>query len=91
MCQLSKADAEAFYAVHAGRPFFSSLCSFMTSGPIVALELMAASSIRKWRDLLGERGSIGTLPLDCITKDPELWFCQPRYECKCIMLDKLPP
>jgi nucleoside-diphosphate kinase len=54
MCQLSKADAEAFYAVHAGRPFFSSLCSFMTSRPIVALELMAASSIRKWRDLLGK-------------------------------------
>jgi nucleoside-diphosphate kinase len=40
--------------VHAGRPFFSNLCSFMSSGPIVALELMAASSIRKWRDLLGE-------------------------------------
>ncbi|WIA11558.1 hypothetical protein OEZ85_011667 [Tetradesmus obliquus] len=57
MCQLSRADAEAFYAVHAGRPFFNTLCSFMTSGPIVALELMAASSITKWGDLLGPTDS----------------------------------
>lgn len=68
MCQLSRADAEAFYAVHAGRPFFNNLCSFMTSGPIVALELMAASSITKWRDLLGEPSStcpIATYPVTC--------------------------
>ena len=33
---MSRADAEKFYAVHKARPFFKSLCDFMTSGPIVA-------------------------------------------------------
>ena len=36
LTQLSKADAEAFYAVHSERPFFGELVEFMTSGPIVA-------------------------------------------------------
>jgi len=53
MCQLSKADAEVFYASHNGKPFFHNLTSFMSSAPIVALELMAANCILKWRQLLG--------------------------------------
>lgn len=55
MCQLSMANAQTFYASHAGKPFYERLCSFMSSGPVVALELMAADGIRKWHDLLGEQ------------------------------------
>jgi nucleoside-diphosphate kinase len=50
---LSKADAEGFYAVHRERPFFSSLTSFMSSGPVVVLALEAPDAIRKWRTLMG--------------------------------------
>lgn len=50
---LSKADAEGFYAVHSERPFFSSLTTFMSSGPAVVLALEAPDAIRKWRTLMG--------------------------------------
>lgn len=66
MCQLSKSSAEEFYAVHRGKPFYEALTSFMSSGPVVALELMAASGIRKWRDLLGEYALV-RLHLQCST------------------------
>ena len=50
---LSKADAEGFYAVHRERPFFSSLTSFMSSGPAIVLALEAPDAIAKWRTLMG--------------------------------------
>jgi nucleoside-diphosphate kinase len=50
---LSKADAEGFYAVHRERPFFSSLTTFMSSGPAVVLALEAPDAIAKWRTLMG--------------------------------------
>jgi len=50
---LSKAQAEGFYAVHRGRPFFASLTEFMSSGPVVIMALEAEGAIRKWRDLMG--------------------------------------
>jgi nucleoside-diphosphate kinase len=53
MVNLSKADAEGFYAVHRERPFFASLTSFMSSGPAVVLALEAEDAIRKWRNLMG--------------------------------------
>lgn len=53
MVNLSKADAEGFYAVHRERPFFSSLTSFMSSGPAVVLALEAPDAIAKWRTLMG--------------------------------------
>jgi nucleoside-diphosphate kinase len=53
MCQLSKSDAESFYAIHSGKHFFQGLTSYMCSAPIVAMELMAANGISKWRQLLG--------------------------------------
>src|SRR5918912_507320 len=51
--QLSKRDAEGFYAVHRSRPFFESLTAFMSSGAAVVLVLEAEDAIRKWRALMG--------------------------------------
>jgi nucleoside-diphosphate kinase len=51
--QLTRAQAEAFYAVHKERPFFDSLCSFMTSGPIVAQVLEGENAIAKNREVMG--------------------------------------
>jgi len=51
--QLSKADAEAFYAVHAERPFFGELVEFMISGPVVVTVLEGENAMAKNRDLMG--------------------------------------
>ena len=50
---LSRAQAEGFYAVHRERPFFGSLTSFMSSGPAIVLVLEAEDAIKKWRTLMG--------------------------------------
>jgi nucleoside-diphosphate kinase len=51
--RLSKADAENFYAVHRGKPFYESLTRFMSSGPVVVLCLEREGAIGKWRDVMG--------------------------------------
>ena len=51
--QLSKRQAEGFYAVHSARPFFASLTEFMSSGPSIVLVLEAPDAIKKWRTLMG--------------------------------------
>jgi nucleoside-diphosphate kinase len=51
--RLSQRDAEGFYAIHRHRPFFASLTSFMSSGPVVVLALEAPDAIVKWRTLMG--------------------------------------
>jgi len=51
--QLSQADAEAFYAIHAERPFFKDLVSFMISGPVVVTVLEGDNAMQKNRDLMG--------------------------------------
>ncbi|NKQ40747.1 MAG: nucleoside-diphosphate kinase [Sulfurovum sp.] len=51
--QLSRADAEAFYAVHSERPFFGELVKFMISGPVVVTVLEGNSAMAKNRDLMG--------------------------------------
>jgi nucleoside-diphosphate kinase len=53
MLHLSKAAAQGFYAVHKARPFFESLCAFMSSGPVVVLVLQGDNAIKKHRDLMG--------------------------------------
>jgi len=53
MAHLSKKQAEGFYAVHRERPFFNSLTSFMSEGPVVLMILSGEGAIRKWRDLMG--------------------------------------
>jgi len=51
--RLSQTQAEGFYAVHKARPFFGSLVTFMTEGPVVAMILEGDGAIAKWRDLMG--------------------------------------
>lgn len=51
--QLSRADAEAFYAVHAARPFFNDLVEFMISGPVFVMVLEGKGAVAKNRDLMG--------------------------------------
>jgi nucleoside-diphosphate kinase len=53
MKRLSKLEAEGFYAVHKERPFYGSLVTFMTEGPVVVLALEAPDAIKKWRDTMG--------------------------------------
>jgi len=53
MTTLSKAQAQAFYAVHRERPFYDSLTTFMSSGPIVVSVLEGYNAIEKNRELMG--------------------------------------
>ncbi len=50
---LTKAQAEAFYAVHRARPFFADLTTFMSEGPVVVMILEGPDAIGTWRTLLG--------------------------------------
>ena len=51
--QLTRAQAEAFYAVHKQRPFFSGLVEFMTSGPVVVQVLEGENAVAKNRETMG--------------------------------------
>ncbi len=51
--QLSDAQAKAFYAVHAERPFYKSLVEFMTSGPVVVQVLEGENAVAKNREVMG--------------------------------------
>lgn len=53
MKQLSKSEAEGFYAVHKDRPFFNSLVSFMSSGPVMIQVLAGTNAISKNREIMG--------------------------------------
>ncbi len=68
MMQLSRADAEAFYAVHKERPFYKDLVEFMVSGPIVVQALEGENAIAKNRDLMGatdpREAAAGTIRAD---------------------------
>lgn len=68
MAQLSRADAEKFYAVHAERPFFKDLVGFMVSGPVMIQVLEGESAIQKNRDLMGatdpKKAEKGTIRAD---------------------------
>lgn len=58
MTRLRRADAQAFYAEHQGKPFFDNLVNFMTSGAVVGMELVGQGAIRQWRTLLGPTNSL---------------------------------
>jgi nucleoside-diphosphate kinase len=68
MLRLSSAQAEGFYFVHRERPFYGSLCAFMTRGPVVVLALEGEGAIARWRDLMGAtdpaRAAPGTIRRD---------------------------
>jgi nucleoside-diphosphate kinase len=68
MAHLSRQDAEGFYAVHRGRPFFNDLVEFMISGPVMIQVLEGDNAILKNRDLMGatdpKKAAPGTIRAD---------------------------
>ena len=68
MVQLSKQTAQAFYQVHAGRPFYESLTTYMSSGPIVPVLLERENAVQSLRDLMGatdpQQAAPGTIRRD---------------------------
>lgn len=53
MISMSKAQAEGFYAVHEGKPFFDSVTDFMSSGPCMVMALEGENAISVYRELMG--------------------------------------
>ena len=68
MFHLSRAEAEGFYAVHKGRPFFNDLVEFMISGPVMIQVLEGDNAIAKNRELMGatdpKKADKGTIRAD---------------------------
>jgi len=66
--RMSRVDAEAFYAIHAERPFFKDLVDFMISGPVVVTVLEGENAMAKNRDLMGatnpKEAEAGTIRAD---------------------------
>jgi nucleoside-diphosphate kinase len=66
--QLTRAQAEAFYAVHRERPFYGSLCTFMTSGPVVVQVLEGENAVETNREVMGAtdpaKAAAGTIRKD---------------------------
>jgi nucleoside-diphosphate kinase len=71
MTQLSRQQAEGFYAVHRERPFFADLVKFMISGPVMIQVLEGDNAIQKNRDLMGatdpKKAAAGTIRADFAT------------------------
>ncbi|NHR08481.1 nucleoside-diphosphate kinase [Chromobacterium haemolyticum] len=68
MKQLSRAEAEGFYAVHKERPFFKDLVDFMVSGPVMIQALQGENAVLKNRELMGatdpKKAEAGTIRAD---------------------------
>ncbi|POZ62740.1 nucleoside-diphosphate kinase [Chromobacterium alticapitis] len=68
MKQLSRAEAEGFYAVHKERPFFTALVDFMVSGPVMIQALEGENAVLKNRELMGatdpKKAEAGTIRAD---------------------------
>jgi nucleoside-diphosphate kinase len=68
MIRMTEEDAAGFYAVHRARPFFKSLCTFMTQGPCIPMVLETDNAIQRWRDLMGAtdpaKAAAGTIRKD---------------------------
>ncbi|ACL65657.1 Nucleoside-diphosphate kinase [Anaeromyxobacter dehalogenans 2CP-1] len=71
LTQLSKAEAEGFYAVHKARPFFGDLVKFMTSGPVVLMVLEGENAVARNREIMGatdpKKADAGTIRKDFAT------------------------
>lgn len=71
MIHMDKSQAQGFYDVHKGKPFFNSLTDFMTSGPVVLMVLAGENAIADYRDLMGatnfEEAAEGTIRRDFAT------------------------
>jgi len=68
LTQLSKAEAEGFYAVHRERPFFKDLVAYMTSGPVMLQVLEGENAVAKNREIMGatdpKKAAPGTIRAD---------------------------
>jgi nucleoside-diphosphate kinase len=68
LVQLSKQTAQEFYRVHAERPFYESLTTYMSSGPVVPMLLERDDAIQSLRDLMGatdpQKAATGTIRRD---------------------------
>jgi nucleoside-diphosphate kinase len=68
LVQLSKAEAEGFYAVHKARPFFNDLVRYMTSGPVMLQVLEGENAVAKNREIMGatdpKKAAPGTIRAD---------------------------
>jgi nucleoside-diphosphate kinase len=53
MIHMTDTQARGFYIVHKDKPFYGSLCAFMTQGPCIPMVLEADNAIARWRDLMG--------------------------------------
>ena len=65
---LARAQAQRFYEVHKERPFYQSLCEYMSSGPVVIAVLSGEQAITRWRALMGAtdpaKAAAGTIRKD---------------------------
>jgi nucleoside-diphosphate kinase len=68
LMHLTLAQAGAFYDVHRARPFYRSLCEYMSSGPVLIAVLTGEGAIARWRDLMGAtdpaKAAAGTIRKD---------------------------
>ena len=62
LTRITRANAEAFYGIHAGKPFFEGLVEFMSSGPIVAAILEKDNAIADYRELIGATNPANAAP-----------------------------
>ena len=62
MIHMSDAQARGFYIVHKERPFYGSLCAFMTQGPCIPMVLEGDNAINRWRDLMGATNPANAAP-----------------------------
>jgi nucleoside-diphosphate kinase len=71
MIHMTRQQAEGFYAVHRGKPFFESLTTFMSSGPSIVMTLEGENAITRYRDLMGatdyRKAAPGTIRADFAT------------------------
>lgn len=65
LLHLSRVQAQTFYQVHQARPFYDSLCAYMSSGPVVVAVLEGEGAIARWRELMGatdpKKAAAGTI------------------------------
>ncbi len=68
LIHLTRTQAEQFYQVHKARPFYASLCAYMSSGPVTVGVLEGGQAISRWRELMGAtdplKASPGTIRKD---------------------------
>jgi nucleoside-diphosphate kinase len=62
MTRLTRAQAEQFYQIHKARPFYNSLCAYMSSGPVMAGVLEGGQAITRWRELMGATDPLKAAP-----------------------------